>query len=315
VTSRLVSTPKTPPAGWRGVWRAWRSQDASAPAGAGLRLAERHDRRLLWALALLGLHAMGHAQSVSLDTSRQVEGVVVNFSPDVLELSDAESRDLAEKMATFGPVATSQWRISVEVPKGFSEGMRLGYYRVNAVRNALLKNGVRPASIDLQTQQSAPQTANNTRVLVRLAPAAAAGASNLVVQGGAEGAATELGRLETVTATQQKSAPTGDASVRVVHSAVIVSFRPEVLELSEAESRSVMERIATYGSVANSKWRITVMVPKGSSEALRLGSERANLVRNLLLKNGVPSGNIDLETPESSQQIADRTFVVIRLAS
>jgi hypothetical protein len=101
----------------------------------------------------------------------------------------------------------------------------------------------------------------------------------------------------------------------VVHSAVIVSFRPEVLELSEAESRSVMERIATYGSVANSKWRITVMVPKGSSEALRLGSERANLVRNLLLKNGVPSGNIDLETPESSQQIADRTFVVIRLAS
>jgi hypothetical protein len=193
--------------------------------------------------------------------------------------------------------------------------MRLGYYRVNAVRNALLKNGVRPASIDLQTQQSAPQTANNTRVLVRLAPAAAAGASNLVVQGGAEGAATELGRLETVTATQQKSAPTGDASVRVVHSAVIVSFRPEVLELSEAESRSVMERIATYGSVANSKWRITVMVPKGSSEALRLGSERANLVRNLLLKNGVPSGNIDLETPESSQQIADRTFVVIRLAS
>jgi len=58
------------------MWRAWRSQDAGAGAGAGtgFSLAERHDRRLLWALALLALGLLLWSVWAPVDRIVRAEG-------------------------------------------------------------------------------------------------------------------------------------------------------------------------------------------------------------------------------------------------
>jgi hypothetical protein len=94
-------------------------------------------------------------------------GLVVIFAKDVLELSSTESTDLVQKMAQIAPVADTRWLLQVVSPKGFSEATRLAYYRVNNIRNVLLKNGVPASAIDMRVAESEGTGANNARVLVR----------------------------------------------------------------------------------------------------------------------------------------------------
>jgi hypothetical protein len=102
------------------------------------------------------------------NTMRQVTSyVLVLFSKNSVTLEDAEAQNLVKKMAEFAPVAGTSWHIEVIVPKGFSEALRLGYYRVNAVRNVLLQNGVAPTAIEMKVVESDLPGADNSRVLVR----------------------------------------------------------------------------------------------------------------------------------------------------
>ena len=96
-------------------------------------------------------------------------GVVVAFGTDVIDLTEVDAAELVKKMATFGALKSSNWKIQVISPMGFSEAVRLAYYRVNAVRNVLLKQGIPSAAIDMQVTESEQAGANNARVLVRLA--------------------------------------------------------------------------------------------------------------------------------------------------
>lgn len=102
------------------------------------------------------------------NTMRQVtSGVLVLFSKNSVALEDTEAQNLVKKMAEFAPVARSRWHIEVIVPKGFSEALRLGYYRVNAVRNVLLQSGVAASAIEMKVVESDLPGADNSRVLVR----------------------------------------------------------------------------------------------------------------------------------------------------
>ena len=102
----------------------------------------------------------------TLEASRQ--GIVVAFSVDVVELSDKEANELLSKMAAIASVKSSRWQVAVVSPKGFSEAIRLAYYRASAVRNVLLKNGVPASAIELRVVESASATADNARVMVKL---------------------------------------------------------------------------------------------------------------------------------------------------
>jgi outer membrane protein OmpA-like peptidoglycan-associated protein len=104
----------------------------------------------------------------SLEVSKK--GIVVAFSSDVVELSDKEATELLTKMAALGTVKTAHWQVAVVSPKGFSEAIRLAYYRASAVRNVLLKNGVPPSAIDMRVVESASAGADNARVMVKLLP-------------------------------------------------------------------------------------------------------------------------------------------------
>ena len=94
-------------------------------------------------------------------------GLVVKFSPDVVELAQAEASELVNKLSSAGSLASKRWQIQVISPKGYSEAARLSYYRVNAVRNVLLQNGVPASAIDLRISESADPAADNSVVAVR----------------------------------------------------------------------------------------------------------------------------------------------------
>jgi hypothetical protein len=94
-------------------------------------------------------------------------GLVVKFSPDVVELAQAEATELVNKLNSAGSLTSKRWQIQVISPKGYSEAARLSYYRVNAVRNVLLQNGVPASAIDLRISESADPAADNSLVAVR----------------------------------------------------------------------------------------------------------------------------------------------------
>jgi outer membrane protein OmpA-like peptidoglycan-associated protein len=104
----------------------------------------------------------------TLEVSRK--GLVVAFSADVVELSDKEAAELWNKVAALDPTKTGHWQVAVVSPKGFSEAIRLAYYRASAVRNALLKGGVSANAIDMRVIESSSSGADNARVMVKLMP-------------------------------------------------------------------------------------------------------------------------------------------------
>lgn len=94
-------------------------------------------------------------------------GILVVFDKDVIELSDKEAEKLITKISDNYPLITTNWQIRVNVPKGFSESARIGYYRVNAIRNTLLKHNVAPNLISMRVVESSSESANNARILIR----------------------------------------------------------------------------------------------------------------------------------------------------
>ena len=74
------------------------------------------------------------------------------------------------KLNTFGGIKSTRWQVTVISPKGFSEALRLSYYRANAVRNALIENGTPSNAIEIKIMESTQSGANNAKVLVRPQP-------------------------------------------------------------------------------------------------------------------------------------------------
>lgn len=97
-------------------------------------------------------------------------GIVVVFSNDVIELSETEIMELMKKLTVNGPVKGARWQLRVISPKGFSEATRIAYYRVNSLRNILLKNGALASDIEMRVVETEGDQANNARVLVRQMP-------------------------------------------------------------------------------------------------------------------------------------------------
>ena len=90
--------------------------------------------------------------------------IKVTFIDEAVALTPAEREKLRE---TFKPVvARGKARIYVEVPAGFSEAKRMGYYRALAVRNLLLEMGMPPENIEVK-QAEGKNDANASLVRVK----------------------------------------------------------------------------------------------------------------------------------------------------
>ncbi len=96
-------------------------------------------------------------------TADSGSGGVVSFENDAVTLSSSEAETLRNTLAAIA--ANRSAKISVTVPKGFSEAKRLGFYRAMAVRNQLIEMKVPADKIDVVITEG-PASANNARVLV-----------------------------------------------------------------------------------------------------------------------------------------------------
>ncbi len=77
---------------------------------------------------------------------------------------------------------------------------------------------------------------------------------------------------------------------------IIVRFTDEAVTLNEAETKTLRSTLGVV--VAAGGARIDVVVPKGFSEAKRLGFYRAMAVRNLLIEMKLPADRIDVSVRE-----------------
>jgi len=94
-------------------------------------------------------------------------GVIVVFEKDVVSLSEQEAAELFEKIKPYITNEKSGFEIRVNTPKGFSESSRIAYYRVNEIRNVLIRNNINAGNISMRVIESDSQSANNARVLVK----------------------------------------------------------------------------------------------------------------------------------------------------
>lgn len=93
--------------------------------------------------------------------------------------------------------------------------------------------------------------------------------------------------------------------------ALVVKFATESVVMGEEEIQQLHRKLDRLKAI-HTRWDITVISPRGFSEASRTAYYRAHAVRSALLQNGIPSSTIDLRILESTQSGADNTQVLIR---
>lgn len=87
-----------------------------------------------------------------LDTTlRSDSEIIVRFTDEAVTLTPTELGQLREALKPI--VARGKARVQVEVPKGFSEAKRMGFYRAMAVRNLLLEMKVPKDRIELTVRE------------------------------------------------------------------------------------------------------------------------------------------------------------------
>ncbi|BCM26287.1 hypothetical protein [Methyloradius palustris] len=90
-------------------------------------------------------------------------GLVVDFNDDAVTLSDEEGQKLRGPIASI--VASGGAKLEVNVPPGFTEAKRLGYYRAMAVRNLLIEMKLPADRIEVSVKEGVA-TSDSSLVLV-----------------------------------------------------------------------------------------------------------------------------------------------------
>lgn len=78
-------------------------------------------------------------------------GVIIHFVQDAVTLTELEQQNVRAALEQIANKEVA--KIVVDVPSGFSEAKRLGYYRVLAVRNELIGLGMSPEKIDVTVRE------------------------------------------------------------------------------------------------------------------------------------------------------------------
>jgi len=182
-----------------------------------------------------------------------------------------------------------------------------------AAENAKLK-----AEVEALKKQSASSKKPTEQVSVPKEAAAAASSQKASAQAAASSSAaadtpSKATRQDVVDVREEasKNPNQGATTSEAVSAGLIVNFDPKVVTLSPKDTADITALLQSYGSLSGSRWQVTVITPKGFSEAGRLAYYRAVAVRNVLLQAGVPGSAIDIRVLESSQPGANNARVTV----
>jgi hypothetical protein len=112
-------------------------------------------------------------------------------------------------------------------------------------------------------------------------------------------------------AAQSAPAPRAGGVHEIDANALVVKFATESVVMGEGEIQQLLGKVEPL-KVNHRRWNITVISPRGFSEASRTAYYRAHAVRNALLQGGIASTAIDLRILESTQSGADNTQVLVK---
>lgn len=105
-------------------------------------------------------------QALPVAVSGQGGAVVVAFAPGVADLSSKETTAIDAALGSLDP--TRRFELTAEPAEPSpSEGRRLAYYRIAAIRNHLVAAGVPPENIDMVIGDPAPAGTPRSRVVIR----------------------------------------------------------------------------------------------------------------------------------------------------
>lgn len=90
--------------------------------------------------------------------------IVVRFPADGVALGEQDKQMLSQKLQ--GQDKTRAWEVRVIAQRGFSEALRLAYFRAQAVRSALIEMNIPAANIELRILETDQAQADNRQVLV-----------------------------------------------------------------------------------------------------------------------------------------------------
>jgi len=90
--------------------------------------------------------------------------IVVRFPADGVAMGEQDKQMLSQKLQ--GQDKTRAWEVRVIAQRGFSEALRLAYFRAQAVRSALIEMNIPAASIELRILETDQAQADNRQVLV-----------------------------------------------------------------------------------------------------------------------------------------------------
>jgi hypothetical protein len=112
-------------------------------------------------------------------------------------------------------------------------------------------------------------------------------------------------------AAQSAPVPRAGGVHEIDANALVVKFATESVVMGEGEIQQLLAKVDPL-KVNHRRWNITVISPRGFSEASRTAYYRAHAVRNALLQGGIASTAIDLRILESTQSGADNTQVLVK---
>jgi len=90
--------------------------------------------------------------------------IVVRFPVDGVALGEQDKQMLSQKLQ--GQDQTRAWEVRVIAQRGFSESLRLAFFRAQAVRSALIEMNIPAANIELRVLETDQPQADNRQVLV-----------------------------------------------------------------------------------------------------------------------------------------------------
>jgi hypothetical protein len=123
---------------------------------------------------------------------------------------------------------------------------------------------------------------------------------------------TNSQQAKTIDVTAQSApAPRAGGVNEIDANALVVKFATESVVMGEGEIQQLLAKVDPL-KVNHRRWNITVISPRGFSEASRTAYYRAHAVRNALLQGGIASAAIDLRILESTQSGADNTQVLVK---
>jgi hypothetical protein len=101
--------------------------------------------------------------------------------------------------------------------------------------------------------------------------------------------------------------------IRQIPSGALITFGSDLVDISASEADNLAARLNSLAPLPGSKWRISVVYPKGVVEATRMVNLRTQSIKNLMLKNGVAPNAIEVRLIETEQTTANYARVTVSL--